>query len=447
MLDRNEILRRTQGRWCVAAFIVGACVLLARAAISSTAGQSETVIYAFNGGSGAYPYAPLVEQHGTLYGTTMSGGTIGGTRRRSGVFNGYGTVYALSRGKSGYAQHLLYSFKGAPDGANPYAGLLAAPGGTLYGTTCYGGTAQVGTVFVLTPGKGGYTETILHAFGGLKQRDGSCPYGGLIATANGTLLGTTELGGAAGCSGGCGTLFALVPNGSGYDEQILYRFQGRNDGHNPYGGLLADASGALYGTTYYGGTHGAGAVFKLTPAGSGYSESVLHSFAGGSDGAQPMATLVADKQGTLYGSTYAGGGASCTGGCGTVFALTPTASGYAESILHAFQGGTDGYFPYAGLVVTAKGALYGTTYLGGGTACNKTGCGIVFELARGASGYKETILHRFTGNDGAQPGATMLSQSGTLFGTTYGGGGILCFQDDVNCGTVFSLVIPRLTSR
>jgi uncharacterized repeat protein (TIGR03803 family) len=447
MLDRHEFLRHTQGRWCLAAFVVGACVLFARAAISSAAGQSENVIYAFNGGSGAYPYAPLVEQRGVLYGTTMSGGTIGGVRRRSGVFNGYGAVYALARGRSGYAQRLLYSFKGAPDGANPYAGLLAGPNGTLYGTTCYGGTAQVGTVFVLTPGQSGYTETILHAFGGLKQRDGSCPYGSLIGAANGTLVGTTELGGAAGCSGGCGTVFALVPNGSGYDERILYRFQGRNDGHNPYGGLLADASGALYGTTYYGGTHGVGAVFKLTPAGSDYSESVIHSFAGGSDGAQPMATLVADKQGTLYGTTYAGGGASCTGGCGTVFALTPSGSGYTESVLHAFQGGSDGYFPYAGLVVTAKGALYGTTFFGGGSACNKTGCGIVFELAKGAPGYKETILHRFSGKDGAQPGATMLSQGGTLFGTTYGGGGILCFQDDVNCGTVFSQIMPRLTSR
>ncbi len=118
---------------------------------------------------------------------------------------------------------------------------------------------------------------------------------------------------ALGCSCGCGTVCsALAPNGSGYDEQILYRFQGRNDGQQPVRRTdrRREAGEALYGTTYYGGTHGAGAVFKLTPAGSGYSESVLHSFAGGSDGAQPMATLVADKQGTLYGSTYAGGGAS-----------------------------------------------------------------------------------------------------------------------------------------
>ena len=198
MPDPLEFVRNAQGRWCLAAFLVGACVLFGRAAISSAAGDGETVIFAFDGGTGAYPYAPLIAVRGTLYGTTMSGGATGAAGRRSGVFNGYGAAFALTRGKSGYAQHLLYSFKGAPDGANPYAGLLAGPNGVFLGTTCYGGAAQVGTVFMLTPSASGYAETILHAFGGLKQRDGSCPYGGLIAGASGSLLGTTEFGGAAG---------------------------------------------------------------------------------------------------------------------------------------------------------------------------------------------------------------------------------------------------------
>ena len=120
--------------------------------------------------------------------------------------------------QTGYAQHVLYSFKGEPDGANPYSGVVATGGGILYGTTCYGGTAGFGTVFSLRPQHGGYVETILHEFGGLKQRDGSCPYGGLIVGAGGTLFGTTELGGAPGCSSGCGTVFALGQGGSTYDR-------------------------------------------------------------------------------------------------------------------------------------------------------------------------------------------------------------------------------------
>ncbi len=444
-----EFVRGTHGRWCIAAFLVSTAILTgASLRATNAAGDSESVIYAFNGGTGAYPYANLVEQRGIFYGTTTSGGMTGAMHRRSGVFNGYGAVYALKRTKAGYAEHVLYSFKGEPDGANPYSGVVATGGGVLYGTTCYGGTAGFGTVFSLRPQHGVYVETILHEFAGLKQRDGSCPYGGLIVGAGGTLFGTTEMGGAPGCSSGCGTVFALGQGGSTYTEQILYRFQGRDDGHNPYAGLLADAGGALYGTTYYGGSHGQGAVFKLSPSGSSYSETILHNFSGGADGAQPMAPLVAGHGGDLYGTTYGGGGADCTGGCGTVFELAKSGAGYAESVLHAFQGGADGFFPYGGMVVTAHGSLYGTTFFGGGSGCNQTGCGTIFELIPSGSSYSESIAHRFAGgSDGAQPGATMLAADGTLFGTTYGGGGVLCFQDDVNCGTIFSLIMPRLRSR
>jgi uncharacterized repeat protein (TIGR03803 family) len=245
-------------------------------------------------------------------------------------------------------ERVLYSFKGGADGANPYAGLLARSGGVFYGTTAAGGTsAGYGTVFELTPsGK----ETLYTFQGG---SDGAQPKAGLIAAGNVLYGETANGGGASACSGGCGTVYALTPSGSGYTERVIYAFAGGSDGAYPVGGLLLDQSGALYGTTEAGGQasqctgpseSGCGTVFKLTPSGSGYTEGVLYAFAGGDDGADPQSALIADSSGDLYGTTESGGGSSaCTvpgsSGCGTIFKLAPSASGYSESIVYRFQGG------------------------------------------------------------------------------------------------------------
>jgi uncharacterized repeat protein (TIGR03803 family) len=284
--------------------------------------------------------------------------------------------------------------------------------GNLYGTTFAGGSyvcsGGCGTVFKLTPSG---TETVLYRFTG---GDGANPTAGLIADASGNLYGTTELGGGAnGCSGGCGTVFKLTPSGT---ETVLYRFTGGSDGASPFAALIADGAGNLYGTTFFGGASGHGTVFKLTPSGT---ETVLYSFTGGSDGANPLAGLIADAAGNIYGMTNNGG----AGSFGTVFKLIPSGN---LAVLHSFSGGSDGAFPGLGsLIADAAGNLYGMTVEGGGSGCGAIGCGTVFKLTPSGT---ETVLYRFTGgSDGAFPHAGLIAgliadAAGHLYGTTNGSG-------------------------
>lgn len=348
---------------------------------------TESVLHSFVGGNdGANPQAGLIfDSTGALYGTTTGGGT-------GKCFSGCGTVFALYPTASGAHGEYVYSFQAGKDGASPLAGLIDISG-RLYGTTYGGGTGNLGTVFKLTPsGSTGYTESVLYSFQGGK--DGAGPWAGLI-DKKGALYGTTYYGGTGNCAGsvtGCGTVFRLTRSGNNYIESIVYSFQAGNDGAHPEAGLIFDNTGALYGTTASGGPKSDGTVFKLTPAGNGYAESVLYSFTGGSDGGNPYAGLI-DVKGVLYGTTWKGGAS----GRGTVFKLTPFASGYAESVLHSFTDGIgDGAYPYAGLI-DKKGVLYGTTEVGG--AFNG---GTVFELTPfSASGYTESVLHSFCcGSDG-----------------------------------------------
>jgi uncharacterized repeat protein (TIGR03803 family) len=199
------------------------------------------------------------------------------------------------------------------------AGLTEDASGALYGTTLYGGTADFGTVFALRPtGSGGYTESVLHSFaaGG----DGAYPQGALVIGAGGALFGTTADGGGH-CepSVGCGTVFALTPSGSGYSEQLIYRFHGNNDGNQPTAALVIAKNGDLYGTTSGGGQAGAGTVFKLVPDGSNYDKHLAYSFRGGKDGAHPNTIALYGSR--LYGTTTYGGSNACYAGCGTVFTL------------------------------------------------------------------------------------------------------------------------------
>lgn len=323
-----------------------------------------------------------------------------------------------------YGETVLYAFKGGTDGAYPYAGLIADSAGNFYGTTSSGGSSAncaggCGTVFKVTPGG---TETVLYSFRG--GSDGEFPKAGLVADNSGDLYGTTEGGGAA----AAGTVFRLTPTET---ETVLYSFQGGSDGEFPEAGLIADSSGNLYGTTTAGGGEGryckggsCGTIFKL---GMNGTEAVLHSFHHPKkEGDQPYAGLIFDSSGNLYGTTLYGGNRYCLDGCGAVFRLAPDGT---ESLLHKFTDRSgDGASPAAGIIADTAGNLYGTTSAGGGTGCDGLGCGVVFRIGpRGT----ETVLHAFTGDDGALPTAGLIMDgAGNLYGTTSEGGAE---------GTVFKL--------
>jgi uncharacterized repeat protein (TIGR03803 family) len=338
----------------------------------------ETILYSFHANpDGAEPFAGLItDNSGSLYGTTALGGA-----------NGYGTVYKLTPTMHGYRETVLYSFVGNPSGGYPYTSLLEDSSGSLYGTTILYGPANLndGTVFKLTRHGSGYSFSVLHAFH--RFADGAYPDSALIADASGALYGTAETGGVA--VYGSGTVFKLTPDGPNYDFSVLHSFIGPSDGALPSGALATDGSGALYGTTFAGGTSGKGIVFKLTPAGGEYSESVLHTFTGGDDGHHPAAGVIIDGAGSLFGTTL-GTTQGQNPPFGTVFELKPSAGGYDYSILHIFEGGPDGMNPQASLIEIGGGRLYGTTSAGG-----TLGLGTVYRLSPGANGYRESILHNF----------------------------------------------------
>ena len=314
---------------------------------------------------------------------------------------------------------ILYSFcrPGCADGAGPDAGLLMDSAGNLYGTTYDGGLSPnyQGVVYKLTP-RG--AETALHSFGAVAN-DGNHPSGQLIMDTLGNLYGTTRMGGSNNTSGGGdGTVFKLSPDGT---ETILYNFGASStDGIEPTAGVIADAEGNLYGTTFEGGAYGEGTVFRLTPEGV---ETILHSFAGGStDGAGPWTGLTMDSNGNLYGTTqYGGTGDRPPGYGGTVFEISANGD---YSILHNFAGpATDGSYVNASLTLDSRGNLYGTTYNGGADAYD---AGTVFKLTPGSNGsWEETILYNFTNLTAAcrNPySAVVFDSAGTLYGTTaYGG--------------------------
>ena len=362
-------------------------------AVACTA-VTESVLYSFgtSNSDGHFPYGGLImDGAGNLYGTTVNGGT-----------NGAGAVFKITAAGT---ESILYSFgTGNGDGQNPYASLVMDGSGNLYGTTYNGGTNGVGTVFKITPTG---AESVLHAFGAIP--DGQNPYAGLIMDSSGNLYGTTYNGG----TNSVGTVFKITAAGA---ESVLHAFGPGPDGQNPYGGLILDGSGNLYGTTSSGGTNNVGAAFKITPTGT---ESVLHSFGTGSDGQNPYAGLILDGSGNLYGTTYSGG----TNHTGTVFKITPTGS---ESVLYAFGTSPDGQNPYASLILDGAGNLYGTTAIGGTN--NK---GTVFKITQTGS---ESVLYSFGASpDGQNPNAGLIMDSmGNLYGTTVSGG---MYTD----GTVFKI--------
>ena len=381
------------------------------------AAQTETVLYNFTccprPGPSYQPRAGLVsDAAGNLYGTTVQGGAYG-----------FGAVFELSPiAGGGWSEKVIYSFNEKPgqDDFGPESGLTLDAAGNLYGTKGTGGAFDLGMVFKLVPSGGGtWTLKVLHSFTG---NDGGGPEAGVIFDGGGNLYGTTVGGGAY----GRGAVFVLSPNpGGGWREKVLHSFrQVRPEGITPFAGLVFDAAGNLYGTTIGGGSSktcqgGCGTVFKLSPVtGKGWRETVLHSFDdNGTDGALPYGGLIIDGAGNLYGTTFRGG----NGRYGTVFEFSPVAGGgWTETILHNFSNnGTDGAEPEFGTLLLAGGNLYGSTPAGG-----PDGRGTVYKLSpAGGGGWTETILHTFEGDDGISPnGSLIMDSSGNLYGTTFSGG-------------------------
>jgi uncharacterized repeat protein (TIGR03803 family) len=328
----------------------------------------------------------------------------------------FGTVFELSpKTGGGWTEKILHEFNGA-DGYYPQAGVILDGSGKLFGTTYAGGAHGVGTVFELVRNAdGSWTEKILHSFND-NGKDGYDPYAGVIFDKSGNLYGTTDFGG----SHGYGTVFELSPKtGGGWTETILYSFKNNGqDGYDLYSGVILDTSGNLYGTTLGGGVYGYGTVFELTrKAGEGWTEKVLHSFNdNGKDGYRPYAGLIVDTAGNLYGTTIAG--SAIENSAGTVFELSPKkGGGWTEKILNNFID-TDGWDCQTSLIFDTSGKLYGTTTYGG-----VNGGGTVFELSRTARGvWRKTVLYAFSGTDGANPYAGLVGANGNLYGTTYVGG-------------------------
>ena len=309
--------------------------------------------------------------------------------------------------------------------SSPYtpgpSGLIADANGNLYGTTQYGGAFDLGTVFQIVKTAGGYdgTPIVLATFDG---SNGAYPIGGLIIDASGNLYGTATLGGGGYVDGevfGDGTVFEIARTAGGYASTpiVLATFNGTN-GYQPYGNLLADANGNLYGATAFGGDFGKGTVFQIAWTAGGYASTpiVLASF-NGTNGYEPNGGLIADAGGNLYGTTYAGGDS----GYGTVFQIARTAGGYSSTpIVLASFNKTNGGRPVAGLIADASGNLLGTTTIGGAySTITRNGGGVVFEIAKTAGGYASTpiVLTSFP-LPGYPAGGLIADANGNLYGTT-----------------------------
>jgi uncharacterized repeat protein (TIGR03803 family) len=332
-------------------------ILLFVLAVSLTTGMATTtdVIFSFEEGEGEYADTDLeTDSAGNIYGTTVLGGDFGG-----------GTVFQLSPTPKGWVHTVLYSFTGGADGGEPYKGVTLDHDGNLYGTAVTGGSGSCeggcGVVYKLTNTGGTWSQTVIHAFTG--DTDGASGSAGKMILRNGRLYGAATTGGRY----GSGVVFELIPDVFGeWDFRTIYSFRGQPDGSFPYGGLLIDRSGYIYGTTYYGGANGIGAVYKLSPTSAPrrfgeWKEEVIYSFQLGTDGNSPISNLVSDQAGNLYGTTSEGGL-----GSGVIFKLSPVGGGkWTEVVVHSFQGPPDGGFAYNGMVVDAFGNFYGATVHGG----------------------------------------------------------------------------------
>jgi len=407
-------------------------LLLAIAVTQSAQAQTFNVIYTFTGGlDGASPQAGLtIDRGGNLYGLTNAGGI------------GYGTAFKLAHQNSSWLFNNLYSFAGGNDGAGSSHGRVTfGPNGTLYGTTTGGGGGPsctvyeytgCGTVFNLKPPPHSvcettlcpWTETVLYRFTG--SSDGAHPAGDITFDQSGTIYGAAYQGGNC-----CGVIYSLTPSNGGWNQSVVYPFTGGNDGSSPHGFEIFDNAGNLYGTNLAGGTYGYGVVFKLTPSGSGWTENTLHAFQFASEGGAPVAGVIFDSTGNLYGATIQYGPANG----GTVFELTPS-GGFSVLYSFFYSGfGGDDCGPQASLVMDRGGNLYGTTLCDG---TNQQGS--VFKLTPSEGGWTYSDLYNFTGGSdgGIVRGGVTLDANGNLYGTASEGGN----RSDCNgigCGVVWEI--------
>ena len=367
----------------------------------STAQAGEKVMFHLNN-QACYPASGLIlDSAGNLYGTTDGCGTAN-----------WGTVFELSPGSNGtWAEAVLYSFQGGKGGVSPYGTLAMDKEGNLYGTAQTVDFNLSGVIFKLTKGSTGtWSYSVIHNF---SPNEGG-PNGDLTWDGSGNLYGTTE---AEFVSIG-GEVFKLSPQANGsWKETVLYAFPGSTGVRFPVAGVIFDTKGNLYGPTFYGEGNRNGAVYELSPNGSGqWTLTVLYSFSGG--GSEPNSRLTFDSNGNLFGTALLPGD-------GQVYELSPVSGGpWTKTTIHAFTSGSDGTSPVGPLVVDASGNLYGATYRGG-NGCNKNLCGLVYKFSQSGGTWKETILHPFeSADDGSQPGAGLLIDSaGNLYGTTINGGG------------------------
>jgi uncharacterized repeat protein (TIGR03803 family) len=415
-------------------------LLLALAAIPAQA-QTFNVLHSFTGPDGANPLAGLtIDRAGNLYGTTWAGGTA------SCYFKfGCGTVFKMKHAGSGWVLTPLYSFSGG-DGLGPEDRVIFGPDGTLYGETTYGQgyDCSCGNVFNLKPPPtrpatpfSPWNDSVLHQFYP-GAGEGDEPGGDIVFDSAGNIYGTTESGGNDRfCGGlGCGTVYQLTPSNSGWIETVLYEFTDGADGEYPSGGVIVDQAGNLYGTAPQT-AFGAGSIFELVPSGSGWKFSVLYGFSNGNDGGYPVAGLISDSSGNLYGATSYGG----VNGGGTVFELTPSNGTWTLNTLYSFTKVNNAFRPgpVASLMMDAAGNLYGTTKADGAY-----GYGNVFKLTRSNGSWSYISLYDFSGgSDGANPyGSLVLDAQGNLYGTTYTGGqsGEDCLLNETyTCGVVFEI--------
>ena len=344
--------------------------------INSASGWQLTTLYAFGplgGDDGAAPWTRVaLGRDGTLFGTTAGGGSS------SCYPNGCGTVFQIKPFPRAprsviapWNENMLYAFSGGIDGAGPEGELTWDAAGNLYGTSGGYYESSLGTIFELSPSGAGWTESTLYSV--QNYHDGARPVGGVVFDTSGNLYGVYATSDPYG--GGYGSVYQLVHSESGWEQRILHAFTGGTDGGNPRGGLIADSSGNFYGTTTGGGSGNGGTVFELTPTSGGWMFQTIYSFQGSGG---PWEKLVMDAAGNLYGTTFYDGAY----GCGAVFKLTPSNGRWNYRSLHDFTCGNDGSTPISNLVFDASGNLYGTAYGGGTGFCpnHYNRCGVIYKI-------------------------------------------------------------------
>lgn len=385
-------------------FIV--CASLALLATAAWAASTTKLIYSFAGNAdGEYTDTELVmDSAGNLYGTSVQGGTFGG-----------GTVFQVT--PSG-VHTVLYNFTGGADGGEPYKGVTLDAHGNLFGTAVTGGGGSCeggcGVVFMLANAGASWNFSVIHTFTG--GADGSGPGSPVSLDKNGNVYGTTPTGGA----NGMGVVYKLMSNANGgWSLHVIHTFTGGADGGGGSAGrLLIDAGGNLYGVCTAGGVNGFGTVYKMSSIQGQWQLTTLYAFKDQPDGALPYGGVVFDKLGNLYGTTYYAG----VDDVGTVYKLTHANGTWTESVLYSFKGGTDGASPISSLVADAEGNFYGTTSDGGAATCS---CGVIFKMTRGTSGkWTESVVYRFPGkpNPGFAYNGMVSDSAGNFYGATVHGG-------------------------